>query len=282
MRPLVSIGMPVKNGFKVNSKESINLEKSLNSILNQSYTNLEIVISNDCSNDQTKIYLEKISKIDKRIKLFNQKDSLGLGPNFDFVLKKSTGKYFKWNAQDDLISSDYIENNLNFLENNPNYICSSSKFFYENKIDNFLEYNLDGRLFERIKNFFKIRHNSHNLTHSLIKKEFVLKAIDFSNDYWAIDWIFGLNLLIMGKFRTIKNGTVIFGTDGMSRQKKFVKRKIYNKKLIYNILPYYELMKNLFFKTIFLKELSFFEKITIYYYSFKINLYYFIKKFNFL
>ena len=94
MRPLISIGMPVKNGFKVNSKQGINLEKSLNSILNQSYSNLEIVISNDCSDDQTEIFLEKISKIDKRIKLFNQKNTLGLGPNFSFVLKKSSGEYF--------------------------------------------------------------------------------------------------------------------------------------------------------------------------------------------
>ena len=282
MKPLISIGMPVKNGFKINSKQGINLEKSLNSILNQSYSNLEIVISNDCSDDQTGIFLEKISKLDKRIKLFNQKDTLGLGPNFSFVLKKSSGEYFKWNAQDDLISEDYIENNLNYLQNNPDYICSSSKFFYEGKTNNPLEYNLDGSLFERIKNFFKIRHNAHNLTHSLIKKEFMIKAIDFSNDFWAIDWIFGLNLLIMGKFKTIEKGSVIFGTDGMSRQKKFVKRKVYNKKKIYNIFPYYELMKDLFLKTIFLKEMSIFEKITIYYYSFKINLYYFLKKFNFL
>lgn len=281
MRPLVSIGMPVKNGFRINSKEGINLERALNSILNQTYTNLEIIISDDCSNDETGLYLEKIARSDKRVKLFNQKKTLGLGPNFSFVLNKSKGKYFKWSAQDDLISNDFIEQNVNFLENNPDFVCSSSKFFYENNIDKCFKYNLDGNLFERIKKFFSIRHNAHNITHSLIKKEFMLKATDFSKDFWAIDWIFGLDLLILGKFKTIENGSITFGSNGMSRQKNFSKREVYNYKLIYNILPFYELMKNLFLKTIFLKNLTYLEKIIIYYYSFKINLYFFIKKFNF-
>ena len=43
MKPLISIGLPVKDGFKNRSQNDINLEKSLNSILNQTYKNLEII-----------------------------------------------------------------------------------------------------------------------------------------------------------------------------------------------------------------------------------------------
>ena len=108
MKPLVSIGMPVKNGFLNKTEKDINLEKALNSVLNQSYTNLEIIISNNVSTDETNLFLEKISKIDKRIKIYNQISQIPGSGNFLFVLSKATGKYFKWNCADDIISPDFI------------------------------------------------------------------------------------------------------------------------------------------------------------------------------
>ena len=68
--PLVSIGIPVKDGFKNKSEDDINLSKVLDSILNQSYNNLEILISDNCSSDETSSYLEKLSNTDKRIKIY--------------------------------------------------------------------------------------------------------------------------------------------------------------------------------------------------------------------
>ena len=140
MKPLVSIGIPVKNGFAnrylgtdfVYSEKDVNLAKALDAIINQSYTNLEIIISNNGSTDETYSFLERISRKDKRIKIFNQQPQILPLENFQFVLNNSTGKYFKWNAADDFISKDYIDHNVNFLENNLDYVCSSSKFWFEN------------------------------------------------------------------------------------------------------------------------------------------------------
>ena len=58
MDKLVSIGIPVKNGFTNKSGDDINLEKVVNSILAQSYQNIEIIISNNCSTDKTNIFLD--------------------------------------------------------------------------------------------------------------------------------------------------------------------------------------------------------------------------------
>lgn len=71
--PLVSIGLPVKNGFGNNSKNEINISNSLKALINQSYKNIEIIVSNNCSVDDTKQFLNKMSKIDSRIKVFHQK-----------------------------------------------------------------------------------------------------------------------------------------------------------------------------------------------------------------
>lgn len=271
MEPLISIGMPIKNGFRNKSKNDTNLEKVLKSILGQSYKNLEILISNDCSTDETENYINDIAKIDKRVIVFNHKKKLGLGPNFRFVLEKSSGKYFKWNAQDDIISKDYIKNNLEFLEQNSEYVASSSKFYYENNLDQFYSYNLDKGLFSRIDGFFDIRHLAHNITHSLIRREYMFKITSFSKDFWAIDWIFDLELMIHGKYKTLSDGHVIYGTKGFSKQKEFLLREQYNKKKIYKLFPFYELMKILFLKTIFISELNLLQKIRIYYRALKIN-----------
>ena len=63
--PLVSIVIPVHNCEQY-------IEKCLNSILQQTYGNLEIITINDGSTDQSKEKIENVSKTDERIKVFNQ------------------------------------------------------------------------------------------------------------------------------------------------------------------------------------------------------------------
>jgi glycosyltransferase involved in cell wall biosynthesis len=286
MKPLVSIGLPVQNGFSDRSNkdltvEDIDLSKTLNAILKQDYTNLEIIISNNCSTDKTQDYLEEISKTDNRIKLFNQKKELSWAENFRFVLNKSTGKYFRWNAADDMISKDYIYHNIQFLENNLDYVSSSSKCYYQNKPEIVNSYNLDKNLYHRIKGFFVIRDIAHNILYSLVRRETMYKTIDISEDYFAVDWTFDLDLLFCGKFKTLDKGHVFYGTKGLSKQKNFIDRDIYTKKKIYKLFPFYELVKNLFKKTIFLKELSLLEKISIYYSLIRMNLH-FLKMHRFI
>ena len=215
---------------------------------------------------------------DKRIKLFTQEKEISWAENFKFVLEKSSGKYFKWNAADDLISENFIEENFIFLEKNLDFVCSSSKFFYENNKNNIYKFNLDKNLYSRLSEFFKIRHISHNILYSLVRTEFMYKTIDISKDYWAVDWMFDLDLLINGKFKTIQNGFISFGTRGISKQKEFLKRAPYIKKKIYIFLPFYELMKRLFLNTIFSNKLSLVEKFSLYFKSLKINMYFFLKQ----
>ena len=280
MNPLVSIGIPVKNGFLGKTEKDINLEKALNSILNQSYTNLEIIISNNCSTDKTSLFLDEMSKKDKRIKIFHQTNQIMAGENFQFVLNKAKGEYFKWNAADDMISSDFIEQNLDFLEKNLDFSCSSSKFYFEDLKEKIYSHNLSENLYERIKHFFHIKFKSHNIFFSLIRKEHVIKTIAMSKDYLACDWMIALNLLLSGKFKTIEKGYIILGAKGFSRSEDLFKRKSYNNKIIYKILPYYELTKDFFRLTLFSKRLSILEKIILYLLCLKANLSFLKKKYR--
>ena len=84
---LVSIGVPVFNGEKF-------IGKTLDSLINQTYKNIEIIISDNCSDDKTTNICKNYCKLDSRIKFFRHDEKIDVAKNFYFVLKKSKGNYF--------------------------------------------------------------------------------------------------------------------------------------------------------------------------------------------
>ena len=124
MPPLVSVGMPVYNRLD-------QTRRAINSILNQSYKNLEIIISNDCS-PIPEMYkmLDEFAAKDKRIKLIHQPEDLGCYGNYYFVQHHATGEYFMYAQDDDWWNSDYIEKLVINLENNPQNAFALSHSFY--------------------------------------------------------------------------------------------------------------------------------------------------------
>ena len=100
--PLVSIAVCTYNGERF-------LSKQIDSIINQRYTNLEIVISDDCSRDSTRQLLQAYQEKDARIKLYLNKQNLGYTKNFEHALNLCTGKYIAFADQDDIWTPDKID-----------------------------------------------------------------------------------------------------------------------------------------------------------------------------
>jgi len=79
-------------------------------ITSQTYRNLEIIVSDNASSDSgVKEVVEEFLLCDPRIKYYRQERNIGLLPNAEFVLKKSTGEYFTWVSDDDWRSPEFIE-----------------------------------------------------------------------------------------------------------------------------------------------------------------------------
>ena len=103
MLPLVSIGIPTYNRF-------IYLSRAIDIVLNQSYTNIEIIISDNCSSDlRIDELCRNISKKDRRIRYFRQSKNIGILKNTEFVFKKSKGDFFLWFSDDDWRDVDAIK-----------------------------------------------------------------------------------------------------------------------------------------------------------------------------
>jgi glycosyltransferase involved in cell wall biosynthesis len=121
--PLISIGIPTYN-------RSWGINKALGSIWRQSYPNLEIIISNNDSTDNTREVLEEISLMHPEVNCYHQEKNIGMVANFEFVLRKSTGKYFMWVADDDILEDGILHKYVDFMENHSDYALVSGQIKY--------------------------------------------------------------------------------------------------------------------------------------------------------
>jgi glycosyltransferase involved in cell wall biosynthesis len=121
--PKVSIGLPTYNSHG-------KLVDALDSIINQAYPNIEIIISDNCSTDDTQELCCKLAWKFPFIKYFRQNANIGLMPNFEFVLKQSSGAFFMWLADDDRLEPNVLKEYVRFLMNNSEYSLVSGRIVY--------------------------------------------------------------------------------------------------------------------------------------------------------
>ncbi|ADR19063.1 glycosyltransferase family 2 protein [Calditerrivibrio nitroreducens] len=101
-KPQVSIGMPVYNGAKF-------ISEALDSLLAQTFTDFELIISDNASTDETEAICREYAAKDKRIRYIRQRENLGAAANFKYVLDQAEGEYFMWAAADDVWDKKWIE-----------------------------------------------------------------------------------------------------------------------------------------------------------------------------
>lgn len=121
--PKVTIGLPTYNGHG-------KIIRALNSVWTQQYPNLEVIISDNCSTDNTQQICDTIRHQHKEVVYFRQPTNIGLVGNFEFVLHKATGNFFMWLADDDTLEPDILKVYAGFLMRNPDYSLVSGKICY--------------------------------------------------------------------------------------------------------------------------------------------------------
>lgn len=99
--PRVSVGVPVRNGGEF-------LAAAMRSIIDQSERDIEIIVSDNGSDDGTGEYVLKLAELDPRIRYFRQDPGLSAYDNFHFVLSEARGHYFMWAAHDDSRDLDFV------------------------------------------------------------------------------------------------------------------------------------------------------------------------------
>jgi|GEM_PF-902355 len=118
VQPLVSVFLPTYNQQEF-------IAASIDSVVSQDYKNLEVVIGDDCSQDNTWLIVQEYQSIyPNKIRAFRNEKNLGITGNCNEVLKRCTGKYVVFTAGDDLFLPGKITTQVALMESNERIILS--------------------------------------------------------------------------------------------------------------------------------------------------------------
>lgn len=134
MNCLVSILIPVYN------RENL-IKATVKSALTQTYENIEIIIADNQSTDNTWRILQSLASQDNRIKIFQNETNIGPVRNWKRCIDEASGQYGKILWSDDLIASDFLEKTVPFLEDaNVGFVFTGTEIFIEGTNQKTLNY----------------------------------------------------------------------------------------------------------------------------------------------
>lgn len=171
MNKKVSIIVPVYNAEKY-------LDRSIKSLLEQTYDNLEIILIDDCSTDNSKKVIQKYASLDNRIRPFYSEINNGVSRSRNIGLKSFTGDYVFFMDADDYITNTAIEKMVKASEKyNADVVDNYHLIIYTNKNKNyyFTENKIpkDILVMGNLKNNIDVLTKATYITGKIIKKELV-------------------------------------------------------------------------------------------------------------
>lgn len=217
----VGIGMPVYNGGPL-------LEQAIRCILAQTYPDFDLLISDNCSTDGTSELCLAFARSDSRIRYVRQSKNIGAEANFRYVFTQSAGDYFMWAAADDLRSADFLEANLAFLRNHPEYVGSTSPVRFANGTFGAVRMGdfslVDYKPYRRVLDFLSLSH-ANGRFYSLFRRNVVASWPHLSDSaFLGSDWTLVTHAAARGKLHRSVEGWVVLGDDGVSNRTDIFKR----------------------------------------------------------
>ena len=210
----IDILMATYNGEKY-------LEEQIDSILGQTYKNIRLIISDDCSTDNTKNILKKYQE-KENIEIYYQKENLGYVKNFEFLLQKVENEIYMLSDQDDVWMSNKVEDTLKKLEqDNADLVFTDLEIVDENlnTIDKSFNRKMDKfRKIEKTlgKKSFEYLYNNITGCTIMSKKEWINKILPIpKNSKYVIhdSWI-GLIISLKGKISYLDKPTIKYRQHG--------------------------------------------------------------------
>jgi glycosyltransferase involved in cell wall biosynthesis len=209
-RPLVSVGLPTFN-------RAGSLKRAIESVLVQDYSNLELVISDNASTDETSAICADFCERDNRIRYFRKMANRGATANFQEVLERSTGEYFMWLGDDDWLHPSYISRCLETLVAHRDFslVCGTSKYFDdENVVFEGAKINLvDDSPQERVLSFYRQVSDNGTFYGLVLRDLLVTNPIQ---NTLAGDWLLMAALAMKGRVRTLNDVAIYRSRVGAS------------------------------------------------------------------
>ena len=202
--------MPVYNGART-------IRTMLDALLNQTFGDFEIVISDNASTDDTAAICVDYAARDSRVRYFRQPVNVGVAANFKYVLDHARAGYFMWSACDDTRSPDFIEENARYLDAHPECVASTCPNRLEGR--DLVTFSVEGDTAARFHAFFDHSWVSHGLYYGVIRTKVVRGCEIVGQLFLGADWALILYLASRGPIHRTQRGLMLSGVSGMSNQR---------------------------------------------------------------
>lgn len=223
MQPNISVIIPVYNGEKT-------IEKTINSVLNQTFTTLEVIVINDGSTDSTLNVIENIN--DSRLQVFSYQNA-GLATSRNRGLSHCVGKYISFIDADDLWTPDKLATQLQLLEANPDAAVAYSWTDYIDSNEQFLKagrrVTLSGDVYKQLLQWNFLENGSN----PLICYEAIQAVGNFDETLKAAeDWDMWLRLAASYKFVVVPKAQILYRVSVHSMSNNIKVQEIESLKVI--------------------------------------------------
>jgi glycosyltransferase involved in cell wall biosynthesis len=197
--PTVSIGLPVRNGAEV-------LRRCIESVLSQGVSDLELVVSDNVSDDGTRDLLEEYARADNRVRVGVNAVNIGLHENVNRVLECSRGTFFRWISADDWLESEYLSTCLRVLTEQSQAIGVTTQFTIhtpdggsrcEQYLGDFPSSPDAATRFERMLWFFHAGDGKYDPVYGLYRRQALLRTGRIRPSEQA-DWLLAAELALTG------------------------------------------------------------------------------------
>ena len=198
------------------------IKEQIESILNQTYKNIRIIISDDCSKDGTTEILSEFEKIDSRIVVYYQKENLGYIRNFEFLVSKVQSEMFMLSDQDDVWLPEKIQKSVELMERkNADLVFGDLEVVDENLktiYPSFGDYMLLNRKIKKCINSYKVNYLYNCVTGctTLVKSKWIEKILPIPSrsKYVPHDYWIGIMVALEGKLAYLEKPYIKYRQHG--------------------------------------------------------------------
>lgn len=199
---LITVGLTTYNRLEM-------LKKSLESVINQTYKNIEIIIADNHSTDGTEEYCKECATKDSRIRYYRHDKNIGVHENGRFLRDKVKTRYALLFCDDDWISENFIEETVKVINKKQDFTSISSTVYLYDENYNIID---KGIVDSILSNSYTKRMCAHantinrlKITSFFVDMDSSRLCSDFPLDSYCGDILYSLRLLFLGKMPILKN-----------------------------------------------------------------------------
>jgi hypothetical protein len=210
-RPRVTVGVPTYN-------RAAALPRALTSVLAQTFADLELIVSDNASTDETPEVCRAFAQDDSRVRVVRRPHNIGLTGNFNALLHEATGEFVMVLADDDWLDPDYVERCVALLDARPDHVVASgvARFHRDGAVvaDGVRMDLLDDDPAMRVRRYFTDVQDNVTI-YGLMRRTALAGALPMQNRL-AGDWLLIARMAMTGKIRTVPETSVNRSTEGTS------------------------------------------------------------------